>query len=103
MFTVLLSFISSLSIQGLSLNDKPCIIKPTLIDLNSVELKYYPFMISLDKWSGSCNALSPKIWVPTKIIYINVKIINMITNKNVPKTRAKHISCGFKCKLDSTI
>ena len=60
-------------------------------------------MISLDEWSGSWNALSPKIWVPTKTIYINVKTLNLITNKNVPKTRAKHISCGCKCKFNSTI
>ena len=35
-------------------------VRPTLIDLNPVELKYYPFMISLDKCPGSCNVLSPK-------------------------------------------
>ena len=33
---------------------------PTVINLNSVEIKYYPFMISLDKCTGSCNVLSPK-------------------------------------------
>ena len=45
-------------------NDEPCIFRPTLTDLNPVELKYCPFMISLDKCSGSCNVLSPKICVP---------------------------------------
>ena len=30
----------------------------------SAELKCYPFMISLDKCTGSCNVLSPKIVVP---------------------------------------
>ena len=47
---VLLSFSSSLTrvvkVSGrtkcLSLNDEPCIVRPTLIDLNPVELKYYP-------------------------------------------------------------
>ena len=32
-----------------------------LIDMNPVELKYYPFMISLSNCTGSCNVLSPKI------------------------------------------
>ena len=41
----------------MSLNNKPCITIPTLIDLNPAELNYYPFMISLDKCSGSCNAV----------------------------------------------
>ena len=41
-------------------------VRPTLIDLNPVELKYYPFMISLDKCSGSCHVLFPKMCVPKK-------------------------------------
>ena len=41
-------------------------LRPTVIDLNPVELKYYPFMISVDKYSGSCNVLSPKRCVPKK-------------------------------------
>ena len=48
-------------------------VRPTLIDLNPVQLKYYPFMISLDKCTGSCNVLSPKICL--------LKETNMITNK----------------------
>ena len=34
--------------------------------LNPVDLKYYPFMISVDKYSGSCNVLYPKRCVPKK-------------------------------------
>ena len=44
-------------------------IRPTLIDLNPVELNYYLFMISLDKCSGSCNSvdgLSTKAFIPGK-------------------------------------
>ena len=48
----------------LSLNYEPCIVRPTLIDLNPVEPKYFPFVISLDKYSGICNVLSSKICVP---------------------------------------
>ena len=49
--------------------------------MNLVELKYYPFMISLNKCTGSCNVLSPKICVPKKIKDKNVTGFNMITNK----------------------
>ena len=57
-------------------------VRPTLIDLNPVELKYYPFMISLDKCNGSCNVLSPKKCVLKETKDVNVKVFNMITNKN---------------------
>ena len=49
-----------------SLNDELCTIRPALIGLSTFDLKYYPFMISLDKRNGSCNVLSPKIYVLKK-------------------------------------
>ena len=66
LFIVLLSFISSLArdqTKCLFLNDEPCMVRPTLIDMNPVGLKSYPFMISLSKCAGSCNVLSPEIFV----------------------------------------
>ena len=50
-------------------------VRPTLIDLNPIELKYYPFMISLDKCTGSCNVLSPKICFPEETKDINFKVL----------------------------
>ena len=62
MFVVLLSFNESLTTKCLSFNYEICMARPTLIDLNPVGLKYYRFMISLDKYSGSCvrNVLQRK-------------------------------------------
>ena len=37
----------SQSITMLLIND-PCLPRPTLIDLNPIELNYYPFMITLE-------------------------------------------------------
>ena len=71
-------------------------IRPTLIDLNPFELRYYPFMINLDKCRGSCNSvndLSTKICDPSKTKDLDVKVFNMITNRNEAKTMVKHISC----------
>ena len=111
LFIVLLRFSSSLPRVGkvsdwtkcLFLNDEPCMVRPTLIDLNSVELKYYAFMISLNKCIGSCNVLSPKICVPEETQDINVKAFNMITNLNEAEALTEHISCDYKYKLNSTI
>ena len=61
-----------------------------LIDLIPVQLKYYPFIITLDKCIWSCNSandLSLKIYVPNKTKNVNVKVFNMIANILV-----KHIS-----------
>ena len=76
-------------------------IRPILIDLNPVELKYYQFMTNLDKCNGSCNVLSPKICVLKETKAINIKVFNTITNKNRAKTMREHISCDGKCKFNS--
>ena len=79
--------------------------RPTLIDLNPVELKYYPFMIGLGKYNGICNDvddLSTKICVPSKTTDINVQVFNIITRINEAKTLMKQISCNYKCKFNST-
>ena len=57
------------------LNDEPCIVRPTLIDLNPAELKYYQFTISLNKCTGSCNVLSPQICVQKETKDIMLKHI----------------------------
>ena len=104
-FIVLLSFSSSLAAKCLSLNDEPCMVRPTLIDLNLIELKYYPFIVSLDKCRRTCNSgndLSIKICVPSKTKDINVKAFNMIINRNGAKTLLKHILCDCKFKFNST-
>ena len=46
---VLLSFSIFLATKCLFLNDESCMVRPTLIDINPDELKYYPFMISFNK------------------------------------------------------
>ena len=66
-------------------------IRPTLIGLNPVELKYYPSMISIGKCTGSCNVLSPKICVPNETKDINLKAFNMIINKNEARAMTKHM------------
>ena len=81
LFIVLLSFKSPVATKCLFLNDEACIVRPTFIDFNPVDLKYYPFMNSLNKCSGHCNVLSPKIFVSKKTKDINAKVFNMITNK----------------------
>ena len=103
-FIVLLSSLAHAAdlTKCLFLNDEPYMVRSTLIDMNPVELKYYPFMFSINKCSGGCNVLSPKICVPKETKYINVKAFNMIKNKDESKAMTEHISCDCKCKFNST-
>ena len=72
--------------------------------MNYVDISCSPFMVSLDKCSGSCNVadgLSRKTCVLSKINDVNVKVFNTITRTDESKTFVKHISCDFKRKLNS--
>ena len=98
-FIVLLSFSESLAhdrTKCLFLNDEPCMVRPTFIDINPAELKYYPFIISLNKCIGRCTVLSPNICVPKETKNINFKAFNAVTNKNEAKAMTEHISCDCK-------
>ena len=100
-----MSFSRSLATKCVSLNIEPCIATITLIDLNLIELNYYPFMISLDKCNGSCNVvndLSKKICVPSETKDVNIKVYNMITRINKAIAMAKHIPYDCEGKFDST-
>ena len=84
LFVALLGFSESLArdrIKCLFLNDEPCMVRATLINMNPNELKHYPFIISLNKSTGSCNVLSPKICVPKETKDKKFKAYNMITNR----------------------
>ena len=68
-----------------SLGNEPCIARVTIVNLNHIELKYYPFMISLDKCNRSCDAVDEfctKICVPSKTKDVNVRDFNIITRIN---------------------
>ena len=70
-------------------------VRPTLIDMDPVKLKHYPFMISLNKCSGNRNVLSPKIYVPKEIK-------DMVSIKTEDKAMTEHISYDSKRKFNST-
>ena len=80
-FIVLLSSLERVAnlTKCLLLNYKSCMVRPTIIDINPVESKYYLFMISLNKCTGSCNVLSPKLCVLKGTKDIIVKAFSMIT------------------------
>ena len=103
-FVVLLSSLARVAdlTKCLFLNDELCMVRSTIIDMNPVELNYYLFIISLNKCTGSCNVLSPKIIVPKETKDINVKAFNMTANKDEAKAITEHISCDCKCKFNST-
>ena len=68
-------------------------VRPNFIDMVPVDLNYYPFMISLNKCTGSCNvSLDVVMCYIQKYVLQKNKAFNMITNKNEAEAMAEHIS-----------
>ena len=110
-FIVLLNFSRSLP-RAAKASDRPkcipiknesCLATPTLIDLNSNEIHYYPFMVNLDRCNARFNILddfSSRICIPNKLEDVSLNMFNMITKINESKTLKTHSSCGCKFGVD---
>ena len=72
-----IAFNESLPLKCISMNNPPCIVIPTLIDLNPDEFHYYLFIISLDRYDGSCNTIQDafvRVCVPNKMEDLNLNV-----------------------------
>ena len=78
-------------------------IQPTLVNLHpneySQEFHYYPYMVKLDRWAGSCDTIMAYL-----IKYVfqiqHISMFNMITAINESKTLTKHILWEYSCRFD---
>ena len=69
------------------------------------ELKYYPYIINLDKCNGSCNIIteiSDRICIWNKANDVNLSVFNLIERNNKLKILTKHVSCNSKFKFDGS-
>ena len=82
MFIRLLSFDGLLAMKCVSMSNKPCQRRATVIDINSSEPHYYPFTVSVYKCGKSCNTIydpSARICVPEKVNNMNKKKFNLMS------------------------
>ena len=92
MLVAFLSFSGSLETKFMFLNNKSCIIRRTLIDLNPI--KVFRFMVTRDKCNGSCNVVddrSTNICAPDETKNVNVKAFDPVARINEVKILVKHI------------
>ena len=89
-------------IKCVSLNNKPCQTRPTIVNLNSNETLFYQFPVSVNKCAGSCNTIDDqyaRVSVPNKVKNVNVKVFNLMSGVN-ERFLVQHESCECKCGLN---
>ena len=51
-------FLSTNSIECISMNNKECRARPKMININANKPMFYPYSIKINKCSGSCNNIN---------------------------------------------
>ena len=71
-------------IKCISLNNRPCQARPTLVNINSNKCLFYPFTVSV-KYCGSCTVIDDpyaRVCIPDKVKNMGIKLFNLMWRVN---------------------
>ena len=104
--TVLSSLVSTTPLSCISMNNQESKIRPGIVNVNSNEPVFYPFIIKTSKCSGSCSNINDpyaKMCVPDVVKNLNVKVFNLMSRTNETRHIKWHETCKCKCRLDASV
>ena len=94
------------SLKCVSMNNQECRIRSKVIDVNTDEPLFYPFIIEVNKSSGICNSINDpyaKLCVPDVVKSINVKVFNLMSRINETRHIIWHETCNCICTLSASV
>ena len=77
--------LNSFPLKCVSMNNQECKVRPKILNINSNEPSFYPYIILVNKWSGRCNDSNDpyaKLYIPDVIKNMNIKLFNLISIKH---------------------
>ena len=104
--TILSNFTNVTSLNCISTKNQECKARPQVININSNNPIFYPFIIKINKCSGNCNNIDnayAKICVPDVIKDLNVKVFNLMSITNETRFIKWHETCKCVCRLDGIV
>ena len=104
--TILSNFTNLSSLKCISMNNQVCKARPQVVDANSNNSVFYPFIIKTTKCSGNCNNINDpyaKICVPDITINLNIKVFNLMSRTNETRFIKWHKTCKCQCRLDAIV
>ena len=110
MFFTGLAFVSTLTslnaLSCISINNQEYKVRPQIVNVNSIELVFFPFSIKTCKCSGGCNNINDpytKLCVSDVVKNLHVKVFNFMSRTNETKHIERHETCKCKFRLDTSI
>ena len=67
------------------MNNQECKVRPEIVNVNSDEPVFFPFIIKTSKCRGSCNKVNDryaKLCLPDIVKNLNAKIFNLMSRTN---------------------
>ena len=100
------SLVSTTPLSCISMNNQACKVRPEIINVNSNEPVFYPFIIKTSICSGSCSNINDpyaKICVSDSVKDLNVRVFNLMSRTNETRHIKWHETCKCKCRLDASV
>ena len=100
----LFGIIKTKSLECVSVINQKCMPRSKILDVNEGvgEALFYPYNVSVNKRSGSCNTLDnpmTKLCVPNVIKKVNMQVYNFLMRLNETRIALWHEICKCVCKL----
>ena len=70
------------ALQCMSVVNQKCMPRPKIVDVNANEPVYYPYIVLINKFSGSCNDINDpfaKFCAPDVTRNVNMKVYNLLS------------------------
>ena len=104
----LFSIIKTKALECVSVVNQKCMPRPKILDVNEDvgEALIYPYNVSVNKCSGSCDTLDDpmaRLCVPNIIKNVNMKVDNFLMRLNETRNVLWHESCKCVCRLNSSV
>ena len=96
-------FIGCDSLKCVSMNDRKGEIIPAMMNINSNEPIFYPYIVHVNKCSGNCNDINypnVKLCVPDVTKDVNMKVFNLMLRTN---QTCRHETCACKWSLHPSV
>ena len=100
----LFSIIKTRAVECVSVINRKCMPRPKIEGAG--EALFYPYIVLVNKCSGSCDTLDnpiAKMCVPNIIKRIDMKVYNFLMRLNETRNVLWHESCKCVCRLNSSL
>ena len=88
------------------MKNQECKVRREIVNVNSNNPIFYPFIIKTNKCSGNCNNINDpyaRICVPDVVKILNVKVFNLTSRTNKTRYMKWRKSSKCICRLDPII